>query len=95
MAMLIHRWTPDKFFFVYYNITQNPDSIVYRYITCNSWYMIWAKFAYKNEILAKKRVELDDTRTDVVFLRNKVCLSPVSRARSKVVIITVSIDGCN
>ena len=57
--------------------------------------MIWAKFAYRNENLAKKRVELDDTRTDVVFLRNKVCLSPVSRARSQVVIITVSIDGCN
>ena len=28
MAMLIHRWTPDKFFFVDYNKTQNQDSIV-------------------------------------------------------------------
>ena len=63
--------------------------------TCNSWYMICTKFAYKDESLAKKWGESDDTWTYVRFPRNKVCLSPVSRARSKVVIITVSIDGCN
>ena len=68
------------------------DLSIYNY---NSWNMICTKFAYKEERLANNWVELDDTWTDVGFLSNKVCLSPVSRARSKVVIITVSIDGCN
>ena len=105
--MLIHRWTPDKFFSADCNIRKYHDAIVNSegdimiYNICMYtffgafWYTICTKFAYKYESLAKKWVESDDTWTDVGFLRNKVYLSPVSRARSKVVIITVSIDGCN